>query len=149
MKKINNTYDLIEVIEKYHSDRCHHYEEILSGKLEPMTKLLIEKLLELEKRSLSIVVAEKSKMDPKSSPYMSSGPTLSTDPEEASKCKHSLDITFQSSLDCVFKSDVVMDSMLERLEFSTSTPSISDLAIRLKEIQQIKNQQISNYVRME
>ena len=149
MSNPRTVYELLQLLEKYHGDRCTTYASLASQATDAMAQILLEHLVELEEHSLKVVRGEMQQSDPKHATFLTSGPVLSDEVTHASDCQCAGNPTFQEALACALESDHLLDQLLHRLEGCSAARSVLELAKRLRGLEETKDRQIANFTRMD
>ncbi|EGF24390.1 hypothetical protein [Rhodopirellula baltica] len=147
MNQPKTIYDVLVMLADYHELRSKKFEQLVKASVDSRASILLEHLVELETHSMHVVRAEMEQLTPEHSTYLISGPTLSTEAIHASECCCEGEPSFNDVLACASASDQRLDELLDRIEDFTAAPSVIELAKRLRDLQQTKDIQISNFTR--
>lgn len=109
--------------------------------------ILLEHLVQLEEHSSKVIQSEIKELSPEHSTYLIAGPTLSADAVHAAECRCEGQPNFQDVLACALTSDRRLDELLDRIEDCSAAPSVMELAKRLRDLEQTKDQQIAKFTR--
>ncbi|QEF97778.1 hypothetical protein Mal15_18220 [Stieleria maiorica] len=149
MKEPRTVYEVLQMLEHYHCMRRSTYEDLAGQAIDPMAKILLEHLVELEDYSLNVVRIELGQLDQKHSTFLTSGPVLSREVSHAKDCRCDHQQSFQEALMCALTSDRWLDELLQRLEGCSAAPSVLHLAERLRDLEETKGIQIANFTRID
>lgn len=149
MQNPKTVYEVLQLLEDYHRERLTTYLQLSQDVSDSMAQILLERLVELEGDTLLVVRGEMKQLDPQHAVYMTSGPTLSREVIHAKTCRCGNDPSFRDTLGCALESDHLLDQLLHRLEGCSAAASVLGLAERLRELEETKERQIANFIRME
>jgi len=147
MNQPNTIYDVLVMLADYHQQRAKQYEQLGKASVDPRAGILLEHLVELETHSMQVVRSELQQLTPEHSTYLISGPTLSADAIHAAQCRCEGEPSFLETLSCAFTSDRRLDELLDRIGDSSAAPSVIELAKRLRDLENTKDQQIAKFTR--
>jgi len=149
MKNPKTIYELLEMLEELHKSKLSNYESLHQSTDDSRAKILLEFLAGKEKMAAGMVRQEMEHLDPEHCSYLTLGPTLNHVVAHHVDCQCGPSPTFDESLNCSFEPDELLEAILPRLESSSAAISVAELAERLREMETLKDTQISNFTRIE
>ena len=139
--------ELLELLERYHQQRRESYRQLADQATDERARLLLNHLVELEDQALRILHEEHERLRPEHSSYLPSGPTLTIEPTHAMDCRCESNPTFEDALQCALTSDEALDEVIDHVAGASPTRSVQDLAVRLRQVERTKDQQIARFTR--
>ena len=140
-------YEAIELLESYHDKRRANYVRLAGEGGDPRTDLLLQHLVKLEDDALTILAAERERLDPAHSTRLPTGTDLTIEPAHAVNCRCDEEPSFDEALSCALASDAALDEVIDKIAGSSAARSIQDLAARLRELERTKQREIDNFTR--
>jgi hypothetical protein len=149
MDQRSTIYDILTVLADYHVNRSKQYRHLRGAGTDPRVDILLEHLVDLEDQAAEAVLFEMKKLSPESSTYLKTGPTSNGDAFPAAECHLKDEPSFDDALTCALTPDPRLGELLEVIEECTAAPTVKELAIRLRDIETRKDQQIANFTRLD